>query len=571
MRRVFAVISVLFFATQQVPGQGWPVAAAPPTSNLPGAAKAVTFDGVIDQALLRESELWQTLRNLHPVVETYIQDMTSDADFGSAPKGDHYFLGKLDLSKGVSEKSFIPKPGSTPASLGFLTHFFSVAYMPRGFAQMVMIDGTNFDRDHYDFEFQRREFLGEVRTYVVAVQPKKGMSKGAFSGSLWIEDKDFNIVRFNGTYGGSSGGHMYAHFDSWRVNAGPGLWLPSQVYSEEQGLSDAAKIHTLRFKALTRLWGYAKEGERGRSEFTNLTVENARVEDSSAEAADNSPLESRRAWARQAEDNVLDRLERAGILARPGGIDRILDTVVNNLMVTNKLNIVPEVRTRAVLTTPLESFTVGHTIVISRGLLDTLPDEASLAAILAHELAHIALGHETDTTFAFSDRVLFDDEKTLKRFRMVRTQEEEDAANAEAVRLLMQSPYKDRLDRAGLFLKALGNESGRLPMLITPLFGSRMAANGKGVGDGNVLRLAELLANAPQLQGTRTDQIAALPLGSRTKLDPWNDDLEMVRTRVAAPISAREKMPFELAPVYLRLVRQGVVAEKDGAGNQGVH
>jgi hypothetical protein len=43
------------------------------------------------------------------------------------------------------------------------------------------------------------------------------------------------------------------------------------------------------------------------------------------------------------------------------------------------------------LTTPLESFVVGRTIILSRGLLDVLPDEATLAAVLAHELAHIVL------------------------------------------------------------------------------------------------------------------------------------------------------------------------------------
>ena len=62
-----------------------------------------------------------------------------------------------------------------------------------------------------------------------------------------------------------------------------------------------------------------------------------------------------------------------------------------------------------------------------------------------------------------------------------------------------------------------------------------------------------MLEKAPQLQATRTDQVAALPLGSRTRLDPWMDDLEMARTRSVPLLSAREKMPFELAPVYIHL------------------
>jgi len=244
-------------------------------------------------------------------------------------------------------------------------------------------------------------------------------------------------------------------------------------------------------------------------------------------------------------------------------------------MVTNNLNITPEVRARVILTTPLETFSVGHTIVISRGLLDTLPDEASLAAILAHELAHIALGQQMDTRFAFSDRIMFDDEQTLSRFRFARPQDEEDSANEKAVSLLGNSPYKDQLGRAGLFLKALGSEADRLPRLIKPLFGSRMAQG------NNVLRMASLLEKAPELQTTRVDQVAALPLASRTSLDPWTNRLRMLHVRTEALLSAREKMPFELTPVYLHLTYQTqpqreqisevqpALTQPSGEGNQG--
>ena len=107
------------------------------------------------------------------------------------------------------------------------------------------------------------------------------------------------------------------------------------------------------------------------------------------------PVESTHKWQREAEDDVLDRLQRAGLLAPEGDVSKVLETVINNLEITNKLNIQPEVRARVLLTTPLESFTIGHTIVVSRGLLDVLPDEASLAMVLAHELGHIALGHRS--------------------------------------------------------------------------------------------------------------------------------------------------------------------------------
>ena len=528
-------------------------------------APPASFDEVVDRAIAQETRLLTVLRGLHPIAETYIQNMVKDADFGAVPKTDHYFLGKIDLSKGVTTASFLPKSSRRTRAFQAFTQLFALKYLPRGFAQMMLIDGTTFDRGHYDFELVRREFLGDVRTYVVMVKPKKGAGKGRFVGRLWIEDKDFAIVRFNGTYSSESRQEMYMHFDSWRQNVGPDLWVPSLIYTEESNMK-LDRFRKVTFKAVTHVWGYGAQHEEGSAEFTSIQVDLPTVQDKSEQAADNSPLESKRAWERQGEDNILHRMEKAAILAPSGDVEKVLETVVNNLIITNKLDISPEVRVRVILTSPLETFTVGHTVVISRGLLDTLPDEPSLAAILAHELAHISLGQVIDTRFAFSDRVMFDDEETLKRFRFVRKQSEEDDANKEAVRLLETSPYKDKMTQAGLYLKALGAQSDRLPSLIKALFGSQLAQK------NNVTRLSDLIQRSPELQRKRVEQIAALPLGGRTKLDPWTDRLQMARFRAITPQSALEKMPFEITPVYLHLTRQaegGGIAEQSPANADG--
>jgi Peptidase family M48 len=506
---------------------------------------APSFDEVVDRAIASENSLLKQLRTEHPMAETYIQDLGPDADFGAVPKTDHYFLGKLDFSRGVNTDSYVQK--GSKHGLDAFGALFSLQYVPRGFAQTMLIDGAEFDRAHYDFVFDHREFLGDVRTWVINVSPKKSAGRGRFIGRIWVEDKDFNIVRFNGTYVKPAFTEFYMHFDSWRINCGHNQWLPYETYSEESSLAYAAHLAKAHFKAVTQVWGYTTAADRNFGELTNITVDLPDVQDKSEQGADNSPVESLRAWERQSEDNILGRLEGANILATKGPVEKILDTVVNNLIVTNNLNITPEVRTRVMLTTPLETFTVGHTIVISRGLLDTLPDEASLAAILAHELAHIALGQVVDTRFAFSDRLHFDDDAILDKFRFARPESEEEAANGKAIELLQKSPYGDKLREPGLFLKALAAESDRLPNLIKPLFGSRLA---KG---NNLLRLSVLLQNAPQLQRTRIDQIAALPLGSRTSLDPWTNQLRMTTARTVPLLSAREKMAFELTPVYLHL------------------
>ncbi|HVW08932.1 MAG TPA: M48 family metalloprotease [Bryobacteraceae bacterium] len=508
-------------------------------------AQSMTPNEVLDEAIAHESTLLSVLQARTPVAETYIQELASDPDFGTIPTTDHYFLGKVDLSHGITDKSYLSK-ASTGSKFDLFAHFLTIQYLPKGFAQMMLLDGGTFDRNHYEFEFLRREFLGDVRTLVFAVTPKKTAGAGHFVGQIWIEDRGCNVVRFNGTYSGSSNRNMYLHFDSWRINAGPDLWLPYEVYSEESHMTDFMKIHKAHFKALTRFWGYTAPEER-QGELTDLTVKTGDVEDKSPQAADPSPVESLRAWQRQAEDNIVDRLERAGLIARAGGIDKVLDTVINNLEVTNNLNIQPEARSRVLLTTPIESFTIGHTIVISRGMLDTLPDEASLAAILAHELAHIALGQTTSTDFAFADRLRFDDDHIVQHFDLARSPQEEEAANKKAIEILQQSPYKDKLGEAGLFLKALGSEANRLPALTHPLFGDKLVAG------HDVTRMAALMQTAPQLQMDRIDQIAALPLGSRTRLDPWTDEIEMIAMHNVPLVSAKEKLPFEITPVFLHL------------------
>ena len=81
-------------------------------------------------------------------------------------------------------------------------------------------------------------------------------------------------MRFNGAYSGSSRTNRYFHFDSWRVNTGPNLWLPAFIYSEE---SDAqiSMAKSLSFKAQTRLWGYNLGHSKQEQELSKIMVEAA--------------------------------------------------------------------------------------------------------------------------------------------------------------------------------------------------------------------------------------------------------------------------------------------------------
>jgi hypothetical protein len=317
----------------------------------------------------------------------------------------------------------------------------------------------------------------------------------------------------------------------------PGIWVPDHIYVEEEQ-STAAGAPT-RFKAQTRIWDFAASPTAKLDELTQILIESeSHIKDPSA-SRDVSPLESQRAWERQAEENVLSRLEKSGLLAPSGPVDDILNTVVDNLIISGKLN--ADARCRVLLTTPIETFSIGHTIVISRGLIDVLPDEASLALVLADELSHIVLGHRTPTQFAFYNQTMLNDADLLTRLHFERTQAELDEAGTKTIEIMRASPYQ-KTANAGLFLKALASRSAALPRLLAANLGNQLAKTRA------MERLSEFTASAPDLEESRIEQIAALPLGSRIKLNPWTDQISLAETKPISLLSAREKMPFEITP-----------------------
>ena len=554
---------------QTSPAQTTPTQTSPepqPSSRDSAAEQAMatanSFDQVVDRAVEREHFFMAQMKQLHPLVETYIQNLKEDKDLDApVPASDVYFLGRLDMSEGegADDRTFV---SPTTAGLGKrmlskLKDVYSMRFLPLGFAQMVILD-QDFQRKNYSFTFVRREFLGEVRCVVIDVAPKKDAPNGRFLGRIWVEDQNYNIVRFNGTYTQSRRNSYYLHFDSWRQNLRPGVWLPTLIYSEESDVRSRLG-QTLHYKAQTRLWGYNLKDLRRNSEFTEITVDAPQaVQDQSQKAQDATPIEAQRAWERQAEINVLDRLQQIGLLAPEGEIDKVLLTVVNNVMVTNNLDIQPEVHCRVLMTTPLESFTIGHTIVLSRGMIDVLPDEAALAMILTHELAHIVLGHHLDTKLAFNDRMFFPDERTFQRMDFARDRDEEESADKKAVELLNNSPYKDKLSNAGLFLKAVQARAPELKNLIRAHLGDSLL-------NGNATRMSSLMTASPQFDPKKTDQVAALPLGGRVKVEPWNNQLELIKTKPVAITTAAEKMPFEVTPFFPFLTRLGTPAPEKSA------
>jgi hypothetical protein len=522
------------------------------TGQISGAPNyAVSFSQVVDQLIQREQQFLLTIRYFKPLAETYLQTFKPDAELGTVPTSDQYFLGKLDLSRDISDRSLL-RQSRSQRWLDKLTPTYSLKYLPSGFAQIIVLDGSGFDRQHYSFTLVRRELLGEVQCLVIQVVPHTNAGKGRFLGRIWVEEDGYHIVRFNGTFT-QQGGPAKLEFDCWRLNVLPGLWLPAYVYSQESD-EHGRFGRTVQFRAQTRFWGYDLQHAGDHEEYKQPLVDTPFMGNSTA-GQDLNPLLSQRRMQYSAEDNVIERLQIAGLMAHHGSVDAVLETVVQNLLIANDLlDSFPDVRCRVLLTTPLESFVVGHTIVVSRGLLDVLPDEASLAAVLSHDLGHIVLRDPNNLEYGFNDRLSFPDEEPFQRLDFHRDPVAEAAADKKGLELLNNSPYQDRLQSAGLFFKAVEALAPALPNLFRARLGDAIVA-------GHQSRLGELKQSAPQLAMTRTDQIAALPLGARIQLNPWTDRIDLMKTTPVSILSAREKLPFEVTPFYPYLQR-AVVAGK---------
>jgi hypothetical protein len=515
---------------------------------------------LVNNAIAQEKVLVRDIKMRTPLVETYIQDTRPDQKLYEVPVDDQYQLSRVDFGKAFFDKGYEPrseaKKGFFKGSLSSISGLTKVlglekfTYSTTGFMEMMFIDPSGFDQQHYAFSFVRKEFLGTVRTWVFDVHPRvAGM--GRFYGRIWIEDQNGNVVRFNGTYTGPSSedsSKYYFHFDSWRMNVQPGIWLPVAVYVEESERTEGRK--SVGLKAQTHFWGYSLKLPTRDSENVSVKVDDA--VDRSNDSQDVGPLQASRMWVTQAEDNVIDRLVEAGLVAPlgPGGYeDKVLGQIVINLVVPNNLAFTDQIHVRVMLTDTIEATTVGNTILLSKGLLDSLPSEEAIASVIAMELAHIAMGHHIDTRYAFNDRLLFPDESTFQRINMYHSDHDNEEAAKTAMQYLQASMYKDRLPNAGLYYAQLVDRSKELKALNTPTLGDSLLRP-----DGTPW-MADLSKMAPKINWDDLTQTAALPLGSWLKIDPWDDSVHMLDAKRYAPMNPRDKMPFEVTPVFYKLQR----------------
>ena len=564
--KLTAAVTLALLAAPAIPAVAFPIGKKKPAPIADYRKPSAAQNALIDKAITREAVIIKTLKERTPIVETYIQNMKSDPVMGQTPESDVHFLGRVNFGKVINDTSYADgsKPDQKGGKLGLFKHSLGylsglsmnlhLTYHEAGFVQMLLVDSNSFNRGTYQFSFVRNDFLGTIPTVVFDVSPIKGGATGRFSGRVWIERNSGNIVRFNGDFAGSEKDIAeYYHFDSWRTNVQEGLWLPTSVYIEET--DPKSPSHTLKFKAVNYIWGYSLKVPPKDADQATLEVEGAT--DASQNAPDVSPLQAQREWVQQAEDNVVQRLYEAGLIDAPSDFDQTLELLANNILAYNKIATDRPLKVRTLLTEPLETLSVGNTILISKSLLDTTAvpsadgkqaeQQGDLNTILAFQVAHILLGHHIDTKYAFNDHLMFPQESAFQKIPMHHTDQENVDAAKKAIELLSVADLADGQKYFGLYLQQLQAREKGLHALTDAQIGDGLVKE-----DGSFW-LQALLSKAPKLNNTDLQQQAAMPLAQLLRFDPWTDKVIQLHSAYAPLLSSRDKLPFEITPVYLKL------------------
>ena len=545
-----------------------PAHAAPASKKDEAVGRKLTpaQSALIDKAIGREKAVIKVVRERTPLVETYIQNMKPDPVMRQIPESDEHHLTRVDFGKVIGDTEYKdgPKAGQKQGvmahfkgSLGAVTGLgrsLHLEFNETGFVQMLLMDSNSFDKQTYNFYFVRNDFLGNVQTAVFDVSPVKKNARGRFLGRIWVETQNGNVVRFNGDFaGGEKDYKEFFHFDSWRTNVQPDSWLPTSFYVEES--DPKSQTSTLKFKAINHVWGYVLKVPAQVAENTDLQVVGAT--DVSQDAPDVSPLGAERAFTKQAEDNVIERLFQAGLLDAPSDFDKTLEALANNILAYNNIAVSSPIHVRTLMTEPLESLSVGNTIILSKSLIDTTAVVSSdgaqqmgnLNAVLAFQLAHILSGHRLDTKYAFSDRLLFPDNSTFKRIPMHHTDADNVEAAKKTLELLNAKELVDGQKYFGLYLQQLSARIKGLKALNEPMIGDALVKSDTDTS----FWLQAMVPKSPKLDVKDLKQQAAEPLSSFLRFDPWTDKLITLHTAFEPILSPSDKMPFEVAPVYLKL------------------
>ena len=108
-------------------------------------------------------------------------------------------------------------------------------------------------------------------------------------------------------------------------------------------------------------------------------------------------------------------------------------------------------------------------------------------------------------------------------------------------------PLADGQKYFALYLQTLQSRVGGLKALTTPQIGDSLFKP-----DGTFWMQA-IVSKGPKLDNKDLAQQGAMPLSQFLRFDPWTDKVVQMKTTVEPLLSSRDKIPFEVTPIYLKL------------------
>jgi hypothetical protein len=496
-------------------------------------------DEFVKRIFVRERATIEYLGTKRPVLETYLQTTRDDGQPGHS---DLYFLGEWDLST-ASHPDIHVRPARLALVAGQHERSFGsswgMSYVadPGGLSEMFFVDLEHFNPTDYSVVYEKEESIGDLRCAVFRVQPIPTNAPNRVIGRIWVELVSASIVRIHGKFTNDlnplEGG---SEFDSWRSHTSSGFWVPHYLYSESTAPNPAANLTLLRMRMSTLVWGYERQGAvvHDQGDVVPPPVLRSRVD----------PIKS------APEPKIIRWLDQNGLLASQGQVDRAVCNVARALIAGSGTPPRP-ISCRVMMTSPLESFTVGQTIVVSRGLIDLVPDEPSLAAVIAHEVAHLLLGYTDPPPVDAVGNIFATGIPKALRFHA--DAKHERAARLLAAQLVRSSPYADTLDRLMEFAAAIEERRKDLRNEFRARLGGDIAN--------------ELVALAGVVNTGREVHPGALPLGSRTEFDPASNKAKFAT--VYRGILSRT-FPFGVAARVPALFPDPVSASEPVANPNGV-
>ena len=108
----------------------------------------------------------------------------------------------------------------------------------RTIASLPLFALTSDEISNYNFKYSGTDKLDELNTYVFQVKPKTlSRKRRFFEGVVWVDDRDFVIVKSYGKFVSEIAGNgtklPFSMFETYRENLKEKLWLPTYTRSDD--------------------------------------------------------------------------------------------------------------------------------------------------------------------------------------------------------------------------------------------------------------------------------------------------------------------------------------------------